>query len=120
LDVVAGVVWRITVEVKIRRMYGIWRPRAGWVKVQKVSGEQDAFATDDYFVALRYAVWLGDMSRPEPIDTSLMAAEKELLNAEANHFPFIIGKLYWSASRQLVKTLKGAIRWLISKNSKSK
>lgn len=64
------------------QMYGVWTPRKGWLKAVDLEGHPQAYAEIRKDVARATANRIGNHSRVEYIDQSLVALEQELLNAE--------------------------------------
>lgn len=90
----------MTDELPIKNIYGIWQPGAGWWKVPNPDGVMEAYADTRFFVALRYALWVGKMARVEIVDPALVAGERYLLECEKRPYEWM-GKL-WHTLRSLI------------------
>lgn len=64
-----------------RVAYGIWLPDVGWLKSPTPAGYV-AYAEPRREIAQRYARWIGNGARVEPVDMSLVALESELKRYE--------------------------------------
>ena len=90
-----------------RVAYGIWLPGYGWLKVRALSGSMVAYAEINQDVARRYAEWIGNGARIEPVDPSLVALESELLRyeKERRERPRVAWNRFVQRVRALVKRM---------------
>lgn len=84
-------------------VYGIWLPGTGWLKSRHTSGYMVAYAESNRSVARRYAAWVGNGARVEPVDPSLVALQDELLRYERERRER--PRMVWNKFVQRVKAL---------------
>lgn len=97
-------------------LYGIWIPGSGWWKtLNDKTSKHVAYSDMRRKIVARYARWIGHGARVEPVDSSLVANEKQLIDFEREK----------GAWKERVKDLFGAAvlwsksKWPIWMNSKS-
>lgn len=94
------------------RMWGVWVPAEGWLKVQKPDFRPVAFSTLDYDMALVYARWRGDFARVEPIDQSLATESSEAMLLKYETLPALMRLRNWVKNNISIIARKAGILWI--------